>query len=365
MNQVPRWVIIVGSIILFLILAWYFSNIVAYILVAGVLSIIGRPIVNFLVHVKIKKYHIPRSIASALTMILMGFVFLLFISIFIPLIANEAQAIASINVKEVANSLEEPIARAETFAEQYGLLEDSDMTLMQTLQQKLKNLISLTNVSTAVNNILGMTGNVVIGLFSIAFILFFFLKDRDLFYRILMALVPSERERNMNNALTSIKHLLTRYFVGIIVQITIIVTVLTIGLSIIGLKNALLIAFFAGIFNVIPYVGPIIGATLGLLLGVTTSLPMELYPDLTWLVVKIAAVFACAQLLDNFVLQPLIFSTSVKAHPLEIFVVILAGGSMGGIAGMILAIPAYTVFRVVAKEFFSEFKLVQKLTQNI
>jgi predicted PurR-regulated permease PerM len=68
---------------------------------------------------------------------------------------------------------------------------------------------------------------------------------------------------------------------------------------------------------------------------------------------------------DDFVLQPTIYSERVKAHPLEVFLVILTAGHVAGITGMLLAIPSYTVIRVLAKEFFSEFALVQKLTQNI
>ena len=64
-------------------------------------------------------------------------------------------------------------------------------------------------------------------------------------------------------------------------------------------------------------------------------------------------------------LQPTIYSERVKAHPLEVFLVILVAGYMAGVLGMLLAIPSYTVLRVLAKEFFSEFSLVKKLTQNI
>jgi len=71
------------------------------------------------------------------------------------------------------------------------------------------------------------------------------------------------------------------------------------------------------------------------------------------------------QLLDNFFLQPTIFGRSVKAHPLEIFIVVLVGAKLGGILGMVVAIPAYTVFRVIGKVFFSEFKVIQRITQGL
>ena len=76
-------------------------------------------------------------------------------------------------------------------------------------------------------------------------------------------------------------------------------------------------------------------------------------------------VFAFMQLIDNILLQPNIFSKSVKAHPLEIFIVVMMGAKIGGIAGMVLAIPFYTAFRVIGKVFLSEFKVIQKLTRNM
>ena len=63
--------------------------------------------------------------------------------------------------------------------------------------------------------------------------------------------------------------------------------------------------------------------------------------------------------------KPTLYSERVKAHPLEIFLVILIAGSLAGILGMLLAIPSYTVLRVFAKEFFSQFRLVRKLTEKI
>ena len=160
--------------------------------------------------------------------------------------------------------------------------------------------------------------------------------------------------------------MLTRYFGGVVAQIFIITVFVSIGLSIFGIQNALLIAFFAALINVIPYVGPIIGATFGVFVVLTSNLdPTQFYGITLPLILKVVAVFAAMQMLDNFILQPFIFSNRVLAHPLEIFIVILMGATVNGILGMVLAIPAYTVFRVLARVFLSEFKIVQKLTGSM
>ena len=73
-------------------------------------------------------------------------------------------------------------------------------------------------------------------------------------------------------------------------------------------------------------------------------------------ILKVVIVFSVVQVVDNMVLQPLIFSKSVKAHPLEIFVIIFAGAKMGGVLGMIAAIPVYTIMRVFIKELYDGYR---------
>ena len=139
-----------------------------------------------------------------------------------------------------------------------------------------------------------------------------------------------------------------------------------VGLLFLGFgANAWLIALFAGIVNIIPYIGPIIGMLFGILIGVTTNLSIDPSFDIVPLVVKLVILFQSIQLIDNFVSQPIIYSNSIKAHPLEVFFVVLVFGSLAGVPGMIAAMPVYAFFRIIAKEFFSEWKVVRKMTEDI
>jgi predicted PurR-regulated permease PerM len=212
---------------------------------------------------------------------------------------------------------------------------------------------------------IGIAGSLVFAVFSIVFITFFFLKDTGLFVNFLIALVPTQYEERVRQSVESISRLLTRYFGGILIQITIITIIVSSLLSLFGIQNALLIGFFAALINVIPYLGPLIGAVFGVILTISANLDIDFYTQMLPLLLKVVAVFAIMQLIDNFVLQPFIFSNSVSAHPLEIFIVILMGAQLGGITGMILAIPFYTVIRVIGKVFLSEFRIVQKITAGM
>ena len=188
-----------------------------------------------------------------------------------------------------------------------------------------------------------------------------------MFSQAILLIIPDKHVEATKHALASTQRLLMRYFTGILLQITGIITLVTIGLTIVGVgfKHSLVIGLMAGMFNVIPYIGPLLGTVFGILLGMATHLEMDFYTELLPMAGWMLLVFIIVQITDNVIFQPLIYSSSVNAHPMEIFLVIMIAGSLAGIAGMILAIPTYTIIRVFAKEFFNKIKVVKKLTEKI
>ena len=178
-------------------------------------------------------------------------------------------------------------------------------------------------------------------------------------------MTPERNAQKIKNILQKTKKLLGRYFIGLLIEISSMITLLTIGLTILDVPSAVLIGFFGGTMNIIPYLGPVIGASLGAVIGVVGELGAGNYLDFYLVSGKVALVFLAANLIDNIILQPLIYSNSVKAHPLEIFLVIMMAGTLAGPSGMIVAIPFYTMLRIIAGEFLGEFKLVQQLTNKI
>jgi len=356
--------IYVPIIIIILALAWYFHTIIAYILVAGVLSLIGEPIIRFLVNLEIKGKKLPRALAATLTI---GGLLSFFggaISAFVPMVADEARKLSNVSVEETLANIQGPIQTAQDYINQFKLTE-TPIVLETELKRLLTNLFDISAVGDSVQFALGLTGDIFIAFFAITFITFFFLKDQGLFKNMIMTTVPSGYENRIGKVLSKSKQLLTRYFIGVIIEVAIVMTIVSVGLTIVGIDNAILIGFIAGLFNVIPYVGPIIGAAVGITIGLTTNAEGLDITGLLSLTGQMAIVYGAAQLLDNIVLQPLIYSQSVKAHPLEIFLVILMAGNVAGIAGMILAVPTYSIGRVFVGEFFNQFKVVKALTSEV
>ena len=364
MNSRQSLFILIPILLLLGLIAWASKEIIIYLIVAVVLALIGRPVMRILGKPHIKGRYLPESAKAALTLILLiGFGILLII-IFIPVIVQQIQNLENINYNAVAQSLDEPIAYFETVAREYKLTND-EMSVTEYFQSKVSQVLNVGKLSNLVNGIIGFTGDFLIALFSIIFITFFFLKDKDLSTNIVLALTPNGYEERVSSVMTSIKTLLSRYFIGVLTEILLVGGLISIGLMILGVKYAVVIGFFAGIFNVIPYVGPLIGASMGVALTILGNLQLDFYSQMVPLILKVAVIFMVVQLIDNFVFQPYIYSSSVKAHPLEIFLVILIAGNIAGVGGMILAIPTYTILRVVAKEFLNQFKFVQSITKDI
>jgi predicted PurR-regulated permease PerM len=215
------------------------------------------------------------------------------------------------------------------------------------------------------NSVIGAVGSLSIGLFSVLFISFFLMKDSRILNKGLLVLVPDNKESRFQKSFDTIKDLLSRYFLGLVLQITILFVLYTIILLIFGISNAVVIAFLCALLNLIPYIGPLIGGVLMLTLTMTSNLELDFQTEILPKTIYVLIGYIIAQLVDNFFSQPFIFSQSVKSHPLEIFLIIIIGGLLFGVVGMIVAVPVYTALKVILKEFLADNKIVKSLTKDL
>lgn len=364
MNQNLKYVLGFLGVVFLALGLWYFKTILTYVLISAVLSIIGGPIIRFLNKQTIFKRPFPPTLSAVIALLSFLLLIFAFLNIFAPLVAAEARSLSKIDVQEVSSQLSVQFEGMMSYLERYNLSGD-ERSNEEFLIEQLKQIVSFGDVQSVFNNLFGIIGNIFIALFSILFITFFFLRDLSMVKRIIMTITPDKHMGRMQSILTNTRKLLTRYFGGLVIQVTIVTILISTVLSLLGVENAFLIGFLAGLVNLIPYIGPIIGALIGIFISVTTNLDLDLYNELLPLVLKIAGTFLVVQLIDNFFTQPYIFSNSVNAHPLEIFIVISMAGTIAGVGGMILAIPVYTLVRIVAAEFLSGFKIVRSLTKHL
>jgi len=355
------------AVVLLLAAAWYFRSIVVYILVSGVLSIMGRPLVDLFSSIRIRKWGFPRTLAALLTLIIIWGLIILFFLIFVPLVTKQINYFSTLETEKIVSLVEKPIKFIEDLIRSVGRNMNSDFSVQEFINQKLSEILDIEKVKGFLGSLLGVLGNIAVAVFSITFITFFFLKDQHLFFESILMWVPDKYTEGFTHALYSIKNLLTRYFIGILIQCTCVMILIDIGMTIAGIdfQQALVMGLIIGILNVIPYIGPWLGFFITIVMGVASHVNQDFTTVVVPLVYFMTAVVAITQLIANVIFQPLIFSNSVKAHPLEVFIVVLAAGFAAGIPGMILGIPGYTVLRVFAREFFYSFKPVQKITSGL
>ena len=367
MTATLRTILIFLGVLLLLACAWFFRNIVVYILVSGVLSIVGRPLVDLFCRIRINKWTFPRSLSALITLCLIWGLIILFFVTFVPLVTRQIDYFSTIDSEKIVQIIAGPINKVESLFRAFNKDITKELSVQDYIVGKVAGVLNINMIQNFIGSSMSVLGNVLIAVFSITFITFFFLKDQRLFFESILMWVPDKYVEHVTRALYSVKRLLTRYFIGIVIQSTCIMILITIGMTIAGIdfQQALVMGLILGILNVIPYVGPWIGLFIAIIMGVASHINQDFPTVVIPLVTYMIIVEAITHLIDNVLFQPVIFSNSVKAHPLEIFIVVLAAGFAAGVPGMIFGIPAYTVLRVFAREFFYNFKAVQKITSSL
>lgn len=367
-DKLAKYMIAAAGLGLIGVLCWYFRSVLAYILIAVVVSLIGKPLMGLLQKITIKGRKAPDWLLAALTLLLVMGGLLSLMSLIVPLISSIVKDISMTNIESAARSIAVPLSDFNAFLRESFPKLGSDFRIEVAIGQEVQKLFNVSAFSSIIGSAASLITDFGIGVFSVVFIGFFFIKDDGLFTDIVCALVPDKLEKTTEKAIADIGYLLSRYFIGVIIEVLGVALINFLGLWLIarlGLNAALGIAFMTGIFNVIPYVGPLLGGVLGTILGLilkySSAVPVGLDIGFWGFTAVLIAIFCFTQLVDNFLYQPVIYSTSIKSKPLEIFIVLLIVGHMGGPLAMIVAIPIYTVFRVIAFRFFGHVKAIRRL----
>ena len=339
----------------FLFISWYFSDITLYFIFSMVIAAALRPVTNRISSFHILGQHIPRAVAIILSFFLIGVILFFIGLLFIPLFRNQFEVIQELNIGYLYNQFQVPVEFIENLLIKFNLTDNEPGYLISNLQYTLSRSFNEINIQGFLNLFINTTSSVVIAVISVLFISFFLLLENGLLRRNILNFIPNKYFELSVATFHQVERLLSNYLIGLLVQMTAIFTIASLGLKIMNIDYAITIAIFAAVANLIPYVGPLLGASFGVLVGISTGNFMGVN-EIYLFLLKVLSVFAVVQLTDNILLQPLIFSKSVKVHPLEIFVVIFVGAKIAGILGMVFAIPIYTIFRVSFKEFRKGYK---------
>lgn len=344
-------------------LIWYFSHIVIFVAVATVIAIMGTPMVDFLDKISIGRFKIPHTFNVAVTLVLFLVILLGLLGMFIPLVISETEMISNIDWKALTNHFSKDISSIEQFMRRNGVMPRG-ATLETTIKQSLLKILDFGMFGNVLSSLIAFTGNFFFNLFSITFLAFFFMKDRKLLPGFLIRITPVKYVPLTRNIMDKSRVLLSRYFIGLIIQIFANVVTYSLAFVIVGVDNPLVIGFFTGVIIIIPYIGGIIAMLVGVILGVTGVVSVGEYNLIFPMAMKILVAMFIVQTIDNNIFAPLIQGKSVKAHPVEVFLVVIAAASFGGIIGMVVAVPVYGFIKIVAGEIYNNYVLMKRLAEN-
>lgn len=354
MTQPARYIVNCLWIALLVAFIVFFTSIFVYVLFSFILSMVLYPLTQR-VEKSVSQLHIGnrypgektvRSLAALLAVCIVLLVVVLMCRLLLPALSNEIRLLTTIDYNSLSVSFDKWLYSLQTFLHEHQMIEP-DETVVGILVDSLKRLLNLSAVTSVLGGAVNFVVSSFIAVFAILFLTFFFVRDRGLFKKGVLAIVPENRAGRVGRVVDVISGVLARYFSGLMTEVGCMMVLLSLGMLLLGVKGAVLFGVLGGLLNVIPYLGPVLGALICCILGIINAMSGGDYTEVWPVVLKIASVFVVANVIDNVVLQPWIYSEHLEVHAVEIFLVMLLSGMIGGILGVLLAIPVYMILRTI------------------
>ena len=355
-NGLLRTLFILTGISLVILLVYKIFIVIVYLLIAVVFSLITNPLVQFLKN----KLKFKNTLAVITTLLLSLLFIVSFVLLFVPLIISQGENLSLLDINSLEANFNDIINSITIY------LESHHINFKQLIDSSaISSKINFNFIPDIFNGIINIVGNFGMGLASVLFISFFLLKEKDQAFRIFKFVLPRNHKTKILTSMEKIQHLLSRYFIGLLLQLFIILILYLIVFLIFGIDNAFIIALLCAVLNIIPYLGPLLGMVVASVLIMISGIGHDFIQNTIPTTLYVLCGMLIVQLLDNNLSQPIIFSKSTKSHPLEIFLVIICAGILFGITGMIIAVPCYTALKVMGKEFLPDNRIIKALTKDI
>jgi predicted PurR-regulated permease PerM len=187
----------------------------------------------------------------------------------------------------------------------------------------------------------------IINFFVFVFATFFFLKDNEKLTEKILLLIPQDERIEVSALIKKVNNVLSKYLRGQIILIICLTIILFIAFSLLGVKNALTISILSALAGIVPMIGTIAAIIVGTFVIVLSGGVHALQLGLVETILLIVGVYYSAQLIQDYILAPFILGKAVKLHPLVILFAALAGGNLGGILGLVLAVPVAATLKII------------------
>lgn len=312
-------------------------------LLAGVLYYLCRPIVNFLHEKKV-----PRTLSILLIyLVAVGLFILLFYSVG-PVLQRQINSLIQ-NTPFLIDTIRTKVVELQNNEWMNRFLQNSQFSLNDISDKITKYLSkSVATIGTSVTNFISVITNILMVFVTVPFILYYMLKEGEKAPRMVLRLLQPRQRNNGIKILADMDMALSSYIQGQILVSVCVGILLYIGYLIIGIDYSLLLTVIAMFTNVIPFLGPIIGVIPAIIVAIIDS---------PFMVVKVLIVMVIAQQIEGNIISPQVMGKKLDIHPLTIISILLVAGSLGGLLGLILAVPVYAVLKVIVLHTYSLIKL--------
>ena len=319
----------------------FFQTLFAPFLIAGFLFYLLNPLVKILMKIRIKKFKVKRPLAIAVVFLLLISVLGLVISFFIPRLIEQIKSLV-IGLPGYLSELQRFLTNLFNNSHIDWLQKVDLHSYMNKFEGSLTSILKkfILSLTTSLGSVIGTITSVTVTLVTVPFILFYMLKDGEKLVPTVEKIFPEHNRSKVARLLHEMSATLSRYISGQMIECLFVGTFSAIGYSMTGIPYALLVGLFAGITNIIPYLGPYIGLMPALFLAFSKSLP-----TVFWVIVVCIVV----QQLDGNLVYPNVIGKSLHLHPLTIIIILLVAGNIAGLLGMILGVTLYAVTKVVVK----------------
>ncbi|MGH9138754.1 MAG: AI-2E family transporter [Acidimicrobiales bacterium] len=340
---------VVALLVLLGIVAWFFRVIWPPLILAGAIVFVLNPVVTWL-----QRRHIPRALGTGLTYLGVVGVVVLISVLVAPLAQNQADDLAD-EWPELRANLEEDINDLSRRSEEdnwpvhiptWDELGDSFSDDNRTFEEELDRVRELGLRVFRVALILVLA----------PIIAFYLLVDLPHLRRVAESLIPERSKAEVLVVARRLNRAIGGFFRGQLVVALIVGTMVSIGLAILGLPFWLLVGMIAGLFNMIPLIGPYIGAIPGIVIAFTAGDGMS---QAIW----VAVIMTAAQQIDNHFITPNVMQRVVKLHPAAVMLALLAGGTIGGFFGLLLAVPAAAILKIIIGHVWRTYVLGEPIAE--
>jgi predicted PurR-regulated permease PerM len=310
----------------FLVLSLYHAKaFLIPLIAAGLLSMVMLPVA--------KKFE-AWGISKGISVLFADLIILIFCAGLMLLVGIQANSIAS-NWSEYEKQLQPNIEKIDDY-----INKKTGISILEQYEQQKKDQVLQGKITSLISRMFSNSMSLMIDFFLVFIYIFFFMYYRHKFFKSFLRFFKEKERDKVAVVLVDFAKITQQYMFGRFLLILYLGIFYTIGLSIVGIKQAVLISVLAAVFTLIPYIGNIIGFVLAGFMALIEKGDMGS-------LMGVLAVFTVTQLIENYLLEPYVVGEKVNLHPVLVIIGVIAGGAVWGIAGMIIFIPIMGMLKVM------------------